>query len=405
MKTYLLMLFLLNYSLLCSDSTEIIQYFKEHTAFSGDDEVKRDFLKINLNTQNEKEPISLDGLMTLNKNNIDPKKQFMDDKPVRFKAIGTIEKNTFISNEHKLNINDHYLKYKVSQLQFNNNQVEIDGYVCNYKNTTKLTLVYIHHLKLLKTNPSKLASKKLFDGNTLNGWKQPTFEGNHVYNGSYWSVDSEEKTLIGRRLKNDKRGGWLWTYSKYSDFELSLKVFPDWGCDTGILLRQNEQGAGIQVCIDYRNGGSIGFLHGQGTGSYYTRPFSFERTMKDGKLSELKVIDHYDATVKDGLVYACSSEEFIKAWKQDDFNEIKVRCKGEDANITIWVNGLKTCEMKSHLYKASHPLKPEIKPYNSEFVKSVTGQEGHIGLQVHPGKNWALPDGVVKYKDIVLKQI
>ena len=71
--------------------------------------------------------------------------------------------------------------------------------------------------------------------------------------------------------------------------------------------------------------------------------------------------------------------------------------------MPIWVNDLKTCEMNSTSFKAAHPLKPQNKPYDPAFIRSVIGTRGHIGLQVHPGKNWA-QGGEVRFRNIRFRE-
>ncbi|MEK6236161.1 MAG: sulfatase-like hydrolase/transferase, partial [Planctomycetales bacterium] len=243
----------------------------------------------------------------------------------------------------------------------------------------------------------------LSDAGALKGWNRARFPEGHVYNGGDWKAKSGE--IIARRRAGDKRGGWLVSDGTYGDFELELEVRPDWGCDTGILLRQNDHGAGIQITIDYRDGGNVGFIHGQGSGSYYTRPFSLMGEVNDGQLVKLKANDHYDAERRDGLVHACRGEDFLKAWKINDWNRVRVRCVGEQPDVTIWVNDLKTCEMQSKSFRAKHPLKPEIPAYDAAKVGELLGDNGRIGLQIHPGKNWALPDGAVRYRNIRVRPV
>ena len=52
----------------------------------------------------------------------------------------------------------------------------VDAYWINFSTTTGYTLVYFHDVQMHDT-------VALFDGKALTGWKQPTFEGEHVYNG------------------------------------------------------------------------------------------------------------------------------------------------------------------------------------------------------------------------------
>ena len=243
----------------------------------------------------------------------------------------------------------------------------------------------------------------LFDGKSLKGWAKTVFPEGHVYNGGRWEVKAG--AIVASRPKGDRRGSWLSTKEKFGDFELQLEVKPDWGCDTGVLLRHNGMGAGIQVSIDYRNGGNVGFIHGQGSGSYYTRPWSLAGETEEGALKKLQIEEHYDAEKRDGLLHACSGREFLKAWKIGEWNHLRIRCVGSHPDLTVWVNGLKTCDMRSDRFKAAHPLKKEIPPYDAKSVHDLLGDSGLISLQIHPGKNWSLPDGKCRYRNLRITKV
>ncbi len=66
-------------------------------------------------------------------------------------------------------------------------------------------------------------------------------------------------------------GGILLTDKRYRDFEVSLEVNPDWGCDGGLFLRSNEEGDAYQVMIDYLEGGSVGGIYGEGLSGVTTQ--------------------------------------------------------------------------------------------------------------------------------------
>lgn len=298
---------------------------------------------------------------------------------------------------------DRYIIYKLNQLGYNEQdgprKVTLDAYWDNIERVSGYTLIFCNAIKLhpMETKTSK-TFRSMFNGVSLQGWERGVFPEGHVYNGGDWTVESN--AIVGRRLIDDRRGGWLWTDKDYANFELQLEVYPDWGCDTGILLRQNDEGGGIQITLDYRDGGNVGFIHGQGSGNYYTRPYSLQGISEDGVLKSLDIEKHYNAEQHDGLIHATTGADFLKAWKVDDFNHIRIRCTGKYPSITVWINGLKTCEMRSESFKASHPTKPEMLPYNKQSVYEILGSAGRIGLQIHPGNNWALPDGQVRFRNI-----
>ncbi|HUL78369.1 MAG TPA: DUF1080 domain-containing protein, partial [Vicinamibacteria bacterium] len=99
----------------------------------------------------------------------------------------------------------------------------------------------------------------IFDGKDLAGWH--VSQTNHHGNSRGWSVKDGVLLATQDRPGN---GGILLTDRKYRDFEVSLEVDPDWGCDGGLFLRSNEAGDAYQVMIDYLEGGSVGGIYGEG---------------------------------------------------------------------------------------------------------------------------------------------
>ena len=91
----------------------------------------------------------------------------------------------------------------------------------------------------------------LFDGASLDGWQ---------VTGASWSV--EDGVLVGGQ-DVPGGGGFLVTDGVYGDFELMLELNPDFGTDSGVLLRVGEglPVRGYQVTNDYRDGVRlVGFM-------------------------------------------------------------------------------------------------------------------------------------------------
>ena len=73
------------------------------------------------------------------------------------------------------------------------------------------------------------------------------------------------------------------TDKTYRNFELSLEVKPDWGCDSGIFFRTTETGAAYQITMDYlgNGNGNIGRLIGEGgISSMETRGLEFDQSSR-----------------------------------------------------------------------------------------------------------------------------
>jgi hypothetical protein len=139
----------------------------------------------------------------------------------------------------------------------------------------------------------------LFDGRSLAGWH--ISQVNHHGNTKAWSVEDGVVTVTQDKPGN---GGILLTDRTYRDFEVSLEIKPDWGCDGGLFLRSNEKGNAYQVMIDYLEGGSVGGIYGEG-------------------LQGVKGV---------------STPEYTGHWKKDDWNTLRARIEGDVPRIRVWLN-------------------------------------------------------------------
>jgi hypothetical protein len=143
----------------------------------------------------------------------------------------------------------------------------------------------------------------LFSGKDLSGWH--ISQVNHHGNSQGWTVKDGVLLATQDRPGN---GGILLTDRKYRDFEVSLEINPDWGCDGGLFLRSNEKGNAYQVMIDYLEGGSVGGIYGEGlqgvTGG------TGERVNRD----------------------------WAKHWKKGEWNTLRARIEGDVPHIRVWLN-------------------------------------------------------------------
>ena len=184
--------------------------------------------------------------------------------------------------------------------------------------------------------PAKSAAKakleqgfvSLFDGKTLDGWwrqdKAPKF---HV--GGKWEV--VDGVMIGQQDPPNK-GGFLATKDKYQDFIFRCEINLDYPSDTGIFLRMGDDGLSHQVTLDNRPDGQFGKIYLPWTQS---------------------------------MVH--DSPEGIKSFKQNEWNDVKVRIEGEPSRIRFWLNGDLVTDFQ----------------HTAETTKGVP-TSGYIALQVHP---------------------
>ena len=239
----------------------------------------------------------------------------------------------------------------------------------------------------------------LFDGKTLDGWHAihrlpvPRIPG-----GRSAAKDSPQY-LRALRSKGDWKvvdgaitggqeppgsgvGGYLITDEEFGDFELSLEANPDWGVDTGIMVRATSIGSqGFQVLVDHREGGNIGAFYGNGIGGFNTREFGFN-AQKDstGSVVGMTPIAYQDLTPepdpgRSAASWSASPEDFFETWRFGQWNEVRVRCQGHLPTLTTWINGKKMATLDAANMKAAG--------YDAQAVAELLGRAGHIALEVH----------------------
>jgi hypothetical protein len=198
--------------------------------------------------------------------------------------------------------------------------------------------------------------KPLFDGRSLDGWH--ISEVNHHGNTKAWAIKAGVVTVTQDKPGN---GGILLTNRKYKNFEISLEINPDFGCDGGLFLRSNEKGNAYQVMIDYLERGMVGGIYGEG--------------LKDVKADNSK------------------AREWQSHWKKGDWNHLRARIEGDVPHIQVWLNGTQIVDWTD---TANH------------LTDGAT--EGMIALQAHmsspEGKNprW-VPGGFHRFRNVAIKEL
>ncbi|MFP6603318.1 MAG: DUF1080 domain-containing protein [Pirellulaceae bacterium] len=242
--------------------------------------------------------------------------------------------------------------------------------------------------------PAKEGWVELFDGKTLKGWHKNPKKIGHGTGGS-WAV--EQGTITGEQdPPGSGNGGILLTDRKFSDFELSIDMKPDWGVCSGLFIRGNDLGQCIQMMVDYHDAGNVGQLYGEGTRGFNTRTFDINGKYDSQKqLTGITTAKHQTADSV-GLDYSCTPQAWVKAWKIDGWNTARVLVQGEHPRIVTWINGLKVCEFDGSSAKTER--------YDKNFVRQTLGKSGSIPVQVHGGTGW--PKGSkCRWKNIRIRSL
>ncbi|MGY6647486.1 3-keto-disaccharide hydrolase [Wenyingzhuangia sp. IMCC45574] len=251
---------------------------------------------------------------------------------------------------------------------------------------------------------SGFTQQKIFNGKNLKGWHlmENTPEQSYVSLKENFFV--KENTITCKQLDN-RKGALILSDKSYADFELELDFKSDWGCDSGIFVRTDAQGRGLQILNDFLKDGCIGHLFSQGAGAYISRPIRLYKV--EGKVVAK---DMYDGEKRDKLNYSINAKKWNVLWKQDNWNHIKIRCVGNKPMLTTWVNGVKIMELDGSKYEGRQLIRKDGKwqgageKWNQKEVQAITKGKGMIGLQIHPGGRWK-KDGVVQYKNIKVKEL
>jgi hypothetical protein len=244
----------------------------------------------------------------------------------------------------------------------------------------------------------------IFDGATLDGWRviprvygavrpggpplAEVFEelrivppANPEQHPPRWDI--EDGALVGRQ-GTPGYGGYLISERAFGDIDLVLELRPDWPADTGVMLRRRaDDWSGFQVLVDHRPSGGIGGFFGNGLASFSALPFAVD-AIRDpqGEPIGLRADDPHTSVEPvtpekiARLSYAADVEDFLAAWRWDDWNELRIRCVGGALPvITTWINGVRIAELDTASLDS-----PE---YDPDAVARHLGSTGHIALEVH----------------------
>ena len=239
--------------------------------------------------------------------------------------------------------------------------------------------------------------RTLFDGNTLTGWHTNPTPIEHG-TGGHWQVD--RGTLTGEQdPPGSGNGGILLTDSLFADFEVQVDIKPDWGVDTGLLLRCNDKRQCFQVMIDYHDHGNVGHLTsitGQGPLDFNTRTFDIQGQYDATRQLQGLTTSRHQTPAAGGLEYSCTPAVWLKTWKRDDWNTLRVRVAGQFPTIATWLNNVPICVFDGE--NSTNKL------YRKEQLFQTLGRKGSIALQTYHGSY--CPEGSKsRWKNMQLREL
>src|SRR5262245_5563283 len=230
----------------------------------------------------------------------------------------------------------------------------------------------------------------IFDGTSMKGWtvsaksRHSAESGNKT--GGHWEI--RDGVLIAHQ-DTPGNGGLFITDRKFSDFEVAVDMRNDFGVDSGIYLRSNDNGDAYQVMIDYRRNGALAGVYGENfRPGFNVAPFNF-----------LDAPDRIFTTGNAPMPVLPAA--WPKFWRHGEWNEFRARIVGNPAHIVTWINGVPYIDWTDTMSRAS---------------EGFLALQLHHGLEFVQGKNWVGVDGskggdadytkrYIRYRNIRIKEL
>ncbi len=274
---------------------------------------------------------------------------------------------------------------------------------------------------------------RLFDGQSLNGWRAiPRLSiGPVIEAGRVALAELEQKTLAYHRALPESQsalrhtgkwsvidgaivggqepagsglGAYLITEKKFQDFELEFEANHDWPVDSGILVRQHPVGPlGYQISVEPRPRGNMGGFFANGIGNFRSAPYYLDALELPGFRYTHLTQGIHDSRPFWPLDYAAHFDDFAKVWRSDDWNRFRVRCVGKVPVLTSWINGLKIASLNY--------ANVRLPGFDPDLALHYLGEPGHIGLEVHDspprgmGRNRWAPGAVCRWRNLTIQPL
>ncbi len=201
----------------------------------------------------------------------------------------------------------------------------------------------------------------LFDGSTLNGWKQA------AHGKAEYSV--KDGTIYGKTVEGSPNS-FLASDKEYADFELEFEVKVHDQLNSGVQIRSREKTEQDVAGDKSKGGNGLGRFHGPQVeieASPGQAGYIYGEATGYGWLSEEPKDKNH-------------SHDFMK---NGEWNQFRIVAKGN--TIQTWINGHAVADLTHDGIYKTHP-------------------KGHIGLQVHGIKAGTGPFDVA-WRNIRIKEI
>ncbi len=242
----------------------------------------------------------------------------------------------------------------------------------------------------------------IFNGVNLTGW--------HASHTNLHGTAPHYTVLNGAIVATQDppgQGGILLTDKSYRNFELYMEVKPDYGCDSGIFFRSTESGHAYQVTMDYLPGGSMGSLilegianpargaappagraGGGAAGAAGGQAGGGQGQPGAGRAGGAAPGGRGTPVVAGiplGATAANGEAPWMKAWKREAWNSVRLRVEGDIPHVQVWINDTLVTDVQETTNRAEGGI-----------------IEGPIAIQVHGGSRW-IQAGFWRWRNIGIK--
>ncbi len=273
----------------------------------------------------------------------------------------------------------------------------------------------------------------IFNGQNLTGW--------HVSSDNHHGVTPDFRVIHGAIVGTQSPwgdGGILLTDKSYRNFELYMEVRPDYGCDSGIFFRSTQTGHAYQITMDYLPGGSMGSFITENINGVYgenreailkTRgtPAAGQDTGPRGATGRAAGApagagqaagaragagqagagggaagqaaaggaaagagrggQRVVGGIPLGLTTPQGEAAWMKAWKREAWNEVRLRVEGDIPHVTVWINDQVVTDSTDKSNRAEGGI-----------------VSGPIAIQVHGGTRW-VQAGFWRWRNIGIREL
>ncbi len=269
----------------------------------------------------------------------------------------------------------------------------------------------------------------IFNGQNLTGW--------HASPTNHHGVTPDFRVVHGAIVGTQSPwgdGGILLTDKSYKNFELYMEVRPDYGCDSGIFLRSTQSGRAYQITMDYLPGGSMGGLiteningttaidraslvaaggkppaqaaragqagagaragaaaGGQAGARAGGAAAGGQTGARAGAAGGARAAGPARTPVVAGIPLGMTTPSgdspWMKVWKREAWNSVRVRMEGDIPHVTIWINDQIVTDTQDKTNRAEGGA-----------------VEGPIAIQIHGGTRW-VQAGFWRWRNIGIKEL